>query len=276
MNQKHPFELIHTKMCKNILGVHRKASDIMSKAELGRFPLMSNIVKNCFNYWQHILKADSSTLLSSMYTSLFSNTAKIRDNYFSRFNALMCCLEKEYLPSKPLKNPHKEAKDIQQKMNNLYIDHFFNILHTKAERTNSGGRFEIYRKVKFNYKFENYLHLDNKLRRHITSIRISTHNLPIEALRRHSVERKNRICNCCNNKDIGSEKHVLMYCNNTEITSQRNLLFEKIFTICTQWKSLSTDDKFLYLLLAHDHAINFYFAVFLEKIYRIVNEHKTK
>ena len=33
------WEKLHTKVCKNILGVHRKASNITTLAEIGRYPM---------------------------------------------------------------------------------------------------------------------------------------------------------------------------------------------------------------------------------------------
>ena len=39
-HEKVKFETLHTKMCRNVLGVHKKATEILVKAELGRYPLM--------------------------------------------------------------------------------------------------------------------------------------------------------------------------------------------------------------------------------------------
>ena len=111
------------------------------------------------------------------------------------------------------------------------------------------------------------------MRRLITSLRISTHNLPIEFLRKLNVERSKRICNCCNINALGTEKHVLFECLNNDLTHQRNLLYSKLSQICSQWENLNTEDKFLYLINAHDNTFNFYFAIFLEKAFRIVKMH---
>ncbi len=97
LNPKHPFELVHTKLCKNILGIHKKASDLMAKAELGRFPLMSNIVKHTCNYWQHILKVDSESLLSSTFKVLKDLSDKGQINYITRYKMLLEVLNKQDL-----------------------------------------------------------------------------------------------------------------------------------------------------------------------------------
>ena len=73
-------------------------------------------------------------------------------------------------------------------------------------------------KIKKHYKFEIYLLLDsNNLRRNITNIRISTHNLPIEAKRKYGLKREERICPLCNSNKIGTEIHSLFECTNPEI-----------------------------------------------------------
>lgn len=141
---------------------------------------------------------------------------------------------------------------------------------------NSGGRFEILSKIKFEYRFEKYLLLDNRLRKMITSLRLSTHILPIEDLRKKKVERKNRTCNCCNSGEIGSEFHVLMACQCIELKRERNRLNLKLSQLCSQWPSLSNKDKLQYLLCAHDPQFSFYFAIFLEKIFKFVGSKNSK
>ena len=49
-------------MCKSTLGLKKHASDLMSKSELGRYPLFAIISKNIYTYWQHILQAAGSLL----------------------------------------------------------------------------------------------------------------------------------------------------------------------------------------------------------------------
>ena len=273
LNQKHPFEAVHTKMCKNALGVHKHASDLMAKAEMGRYPLIANIIKYVASYWQHILSMESGELLADTYKSLNKKTSKTHLHYCNRFKMLMSTIKIEHiiprLPETKIKTASNQCKTSIYKM---YEDFFFKTIREKAARTDSGGRFELYGKIKFNYNFENYLSLDNRLRRQITSLRISTHNLPIELLRKHKVDRNLRKCNCCNSGDLGSEIHILLHCSNSEIVHQRNTLFNILLTNNHQWQLLSDTDKFIYLLCAHDKMFNFNFAIFLEKVFKIVSK----
>ena len=113
----------------------------------------------------------------------------------------------------------------------MYKAYFFQTLQEKAQRQDSGGRFEIYYKIKKQYRFEPYLLLDkNNLRRCITDIRISTHNLPIESLRKLKIKRDERFCPCCPSKEIGSEFHALMTCQNKKLIQLRHDLNNKMKT----------------------------------------------
>ena len=272
LNQKHTFETIHTKACKNILGVHKYTSDLMEKAELGRFPLISNIIQNVCSYWQHILNAKPGSLLSELHSSFTKQHGRNRTNYYTRYKILLTIINKDYLVDKLTKNEIiKEPRSAKASFNNMYEEYVFKEIKDKAIRTNSGGRFALYSQVKFTYKFENYLQLDNNLRRAITSLRLSTHNLPIEKLRKKKIERHLRICNCCKDRHVGSEIHVLMHCKNPELIRLRSTLFNKLGEYCSQWEILPVEDKFVYLLCAHDEVFNFYFAIFLDKVFKFVD-----
>ena len=45
------WERFHTRICKNILGVHRRASNLASVAELGRYPITIEIKKRMVRYF---------------------------------------------------------------------------------------------------------------------------------------------------------------------------------------------------------------------------------
>ena len=138
-NIKHKFETLHTKLCKNALGVHKKSSDIMVMAELGRYPLMSNIIKHIYTYWQHILHARDNLLHKTLeYLILSDRLGHV--NYYSRIKALFFMLNQSHLI---YQCDHKQIKTysntIKNAYNKLYNEHFFKTLEEKANRENSGG-----------------------------------------------------------------------------------------------------------------------------------------
>ena len=146
----------------------------------------------------------------------------------------------------------------------------YKALTTRKQTTNY--TLKITHKIKKNYIFEPYLKLYDKYhRRNITSIRISTHNLPIERLRKSNVARNLRKCNLCQTGALGTEEHTLIFCMNPELTRIRNDLYNKIKSISYQFNQHTTDQlKFLYLVNAQDRDMQFYFAIFLDKVYKHV------
>jgi hypothetical protein len=274
LNANLKFEKLHSKMCRNILGVHRKATEILVKAELGRYPLMSNIAKHTYTYWQYILDSKQDQLLYAALIENLEQNNKGKLNYFARINAFFTTLNTpEYIHKQKTEKLAKEkANMVKKEYKTLYENFFFDDLKKKATRPNSGGRYTIYNLVKNNYKFDNYLSTLNKgnLRRNISNIRLSTHNLPIERLRKMNIERKERLCPLCHTNELGCEFHTLMSCPNAQLVMYRQTLNNKLATINPQWNSLACKEQFQYLILASDKTFNFYFSIYLDKIYSLI------
>ena len=258
-------------MCRNILGVHRRATEILVKAELGRYPLLSNIVKNIHTYWQHVLNSSQPSLVNTIIKSAIEKDRNGEVNYYSRIKGLYLFLDSQnliYHDSNKI-NVKRNANKIKSNVQDMYKNHFFATVKEKALRPESGGRFEVYYCVKKQYKFEDYLLLyKNNLRRNITNIRISTHNLPVETLRKAKVKREERTCPLCLSKEICSEFHATMTCTNLNIKNLRQTLDNRINSINSQWEHLPVHQKFIYLTLAIDKQCTFYYAIFLDKLYR--------
>jgi small nuclear ribonucleoprotein (snRNP)-like protein len=61
-----PFEKLHIKFIKEILGIHCKASNDGCRAELNRTPLKSKILFSIFNFMNHIISS-KNTLVYDIY-----------------------------------------------------------------------------------------------------------------------------------------------------------------------------------------------------------------
>ena len=61
------YEKLHTKFCKNILGLNKKANNLGSMSELVRFPV--SLWKNCVTwaYWQRLVQGTANKLLNHAY-----------------------------------------------------------------------------------------------------------------------------------------------------------------------------------------------------------------
>jgi hypothetical protein len=60
LQDSEPFEKLHLKFMKEILGVHCKASNDACRAELGRLLMKSKILFSCVKFLEHILHLDVS------------------------------------------------------------------------------------------------------------------------------------------------------------------------------------------------------------------------
>ena len=61
-----PFEKLHIKFLKEILGVHCKSSNDACRAELSRLPLKSKILFSSIKFYDHIISSDN-TLVQLVY-----------------------------------------------------------------------------------------------------------------------------------------------------------------------------------------------------------------
>ena len=271
---KQSFESLHDKMSRHALGVHRQATAILTKAELGRYPLSFNIIKNINSYAKHINDSKSSSLLYETKLHLLGEESGGHSNFLTRTKCLFDCLglhdpfSAHISPQGPLK--------ITKQFTKIYHDFFFQLIRSKVSDRKSGGRFETYEKIKKNYYFEPYLRIKDQRRRNITNIRISTHNLPIEKLRKYNVPRENRLCLLCNSGELGTEEHTLLSCQNSKLITLRNTLNTKIATYHSQWHNIPPKQQLLYLISATDPITNYYFSIFLGKVFTLVNDQSTK
>ena len=146
-------------------------------------------------------------------------------SFYSRFHRLLSTIGSPgFILKCKISQVKNNSRIFRQVFCKKYKELFFETMEDKANRNGSGGRFELYSKLKRVYRFEKYLNMKNSnLRRCLTNIRISTHSLPIERLRKFNIERSKIICNLCDVHAVGSEEHVLLYCQNREIQSLREI-----------------------------------------------------
>jgi hypothetical protein len=86
-------EKTHQKFCKLYLGVNRKASNNGSRGELGKLPLIIQIIKKILNYVTNLYKLPNSTLVKQAFLSskelylngkesFYSNTVNLLHKHF--------------------------------------------------------------------------------------------------------------------------------------------------------------------------------------------------
>ena len=219
---------MHIQCCKYILGVNRKCSNLAAIAEIGRYPKLIQIVINILKYWIRIRNMDEESLV---YKSFVENIKLLNNGHYcwlktiqDIFNTLDICKK----DNTPILDP--ENIPISQK-------EFIEICKTSLERrfdeqlkfdlfddrdTQKGNKLRTFRQFKCKIRQENYLctiHNVN-LRKNITKLRLSAHNLPIETGRYKrpvKIPPNLRLCEECNMNLVGDEFHIIMKCDKYRI-----------------------------------------------------------
>jgi len=220
-NQTSLSEKLHTHYCKQTLGIHKKAMNAPSLAELGRYPLVIQMLMRTCEFILKI-RMKSNTLANSVLLHTLPHNSLIC-NLFQVLNELD--MLKSFLSVNVLEDINNFSARLQTKLQEYYI----NIYRKNIQETKS--RLDVYKSInhlntKEIYKKEHYLTLIKtpKWRSAITKLRISAHQLPIEAGRFNNTPRHLRLCQLCNSGSVGDEMHALFNCSNPIIIGLRTHL----------------------------------------------------
>lgn len=195
---------LHIRFCKYILGVKAQTPNAAVYGELGRFPLSVICKQRSLKFWLKIMKNPDSPLYN-MYCELNNNVNV--STWASRIHSII---------------DHLGFTDIRIDIdsNSNYLPLFVNRLHDQYIQEwfasiNTMPKLDHYCKFKTSFCFEQYLEKNpnDKLRKHFTSIRLSSHKLEIELGRYNNVDRNYRICKLCSQNVTESEYHFLLCCD---------------------------------------------------------------
>ena len=202
-----PIEKLNVKMCKYLLGVHRKSTNDAVRGELGRFPLLITILNNSFRYFEKMKTRCNNSLakISCMDDDLLS----LNSSWFNCMERLVHCFN--------------QSRSLLSDMKNVYKIAWTNMI------TTCDGKLRTYSQFKKEFSIENYIiQLPLHLRRNFTKFRISAHNLAIETGRYNNTKSSNTSSNdkrlCFHCKTTESEFHFIFDCKLYE--NERQNLFE--------------------------------------------------
>ena len=252
-NTKLGFETLHLQICKQILGINKKSSNISTLGELGRFPLILNVLKSVFSYLVRILHFPHSSLINTALKAhkeilvgplSFLQLPKIANKEVKYHFAIF---ESNILTKTKLTT---ESRKILDKLQTLFKYYFPKLVQ-------NNNKLELYFKVKKQFRFENYINFVANVQHRIaiTKFRTSTHNLPIETGRYKNTPKEERYCIMCKENKIGNEKHVLFECTNKAIQDSRNKLLRKIQSLVPVFETFKNNDKLVYILSCSDRDI---------------------
>ena len=206
-----PYELLHSKFMKKILGVHCKTSNVGCRSELGRLPLSNHILISSAKFLDHLIKDDQSLAHDILLETWRSNSWS--KNIVSYFNKLGFPFMNQLLPFLSIK---PFIKSIIQKTSDQCIqDHLSKAIELE--------KLLWYRKL---YKLQRAPYVDlitSKLDRSmLAKMRLSAHNLEIERGRYLNIERERRLCQVCNANVIENENHFLWDCMKYDKDRKKN------------------------------------------------------
>ena len=233
-----PIERLHMQCLKRILGVNRSTTNELVRAELGRFPILSQVFRNNINYIQSLRQQkDNSTLVKQAF------------NYESmtfRHSPTILSMTKMY---DDFFQANINVNTLYTNRNNMRtaIQRLFTALWQTNVQTYTKAQHYI--QFKTYPKFENYLSLitNRKHRVSYTEYRLSDHRLNIEQGRHKTprTPRELRICPLCK-VCVEDEIHFLINC--TTYTDRNDLFHWITENHAKNFENLNPQQKFVFLV----------------------------
>ena len=239
-------ESVHTKFCKNILGVKKSTCNNFVYYELGRFPLNITRKLQIIKYWIKLKKSENIIIKSCLedrenYDDDWLKNIKLELNHLG----LGYIWEMEQIDAKLI-------KEIEQRFHDVHAQEIFTAIQNVS-------RGENYKYLADNFGTQHYLtkSINELHRKCITRIRLSSHNLNIETGRYRHESRTDRRCTLCDLDDLEDEFHFILKCpfyNDLRVTLikpyylRRTSVFKLIELLSTRnLKELRNLGRFLYL-----------------------------
>ena len=234
-------EKLHLKFCKYLLGVGKKATNLATLSELGRFPLHFDILKAMIRYWYRLENLGSSFPLLH-YAYLESKSL-----YESKIPSWYGCIT---VLSKAISGMNQLPKLSAFKFKTIYkklIFQFYEKCWQHQMDENKDGKLTSYVKFKTNFGIEKYLSLlkSPEHRKNFARLRISAHRLRIEQGRYQGTPRQNRTCIRCSSHEVDDEKHFLFSCKSSIL--KRNVIDKTVNDCCPNFRLLNQDEKLIWI-----------------------------
>lgn len=244
LGDKLPVEKVHLKFCKFLLGVNRRTTNIAVRAELGRRPILLDLIIHSTNYWIYITKLDPERLVYKTYLDLYSANTANWANYVKNIWHLFDL--SSIWSNQGTKYRHKVRRILTKNIIRNY-DAQWNALMNKED-----SKLRTYRLIKTVIGTENYLlgHTCLTSRREFTRLRLSAHQLRVETGRHTSPKTpwENRLCRHCTAQSVETEEHLWLSCS--LYLHEREQLIQTLDSFTT-FSSLTTDQEKLIFLMSY-------------------------
>lgn len=261
-NDSTPYEQLNIKTSKVSLGLPRRASNIGSKAELGRMPLIKSIIVAMLKYHLRLRLMAKGEIVAQALES----QKQLRKNsnetmtFETVVNQLLDQLKVPVIQTQGIQNKERLVRDYGAAVKEKCVNVYKELIHHVLEKINvKESKLNIYVMLKRGYMYEAYLDTHHRHRDQVTKFRLSCHWLPIERGRymKPQIPRQERVCVLCK-EGIGNEMHALMKCNNGQLAQCRQTYGSQITSADPQFGQLSDAFKLIYLLKGDNlHTIKF-------------------
>ena len=256
-NTSNLYEKIHIRLCRTILGVNNKTSNIGIYGELGRYPMYIDIIKQCKRYYEHLESNTENVLLQKVYKTMKTNNNQQSINIFN-FNNILSSL-----------SDLNSERDITLKFRARYREFWKSQVMTPLSKNGIGqNKLRTLSKFKTTFKTEPYLIIQtiHKFQKIIARFRLSAHRLKIETGRYNSKNEyllpEQRICQNCQLNKVEDEIHFLVEC--PKYNSERSQLFLSASMESRHFDNLNNSNKFIWIMSNEGENIFKNLGIYLE------------
>lgn len=234
-----PIEKMHLKYCKYAVGGHSRSTNYAILGELGRYPILIDIISQILKYLRHLQTNESN---NDILQEAFKESKQIAlhggTSWFTTVNSIT-----------------RIVGVVQENMNKMRIKHIKNnlkssFIHKWADSLLRQSKMSTYNTIKQSFCYENYLTIvkNKEHREAMTRMRTSSHKLMIEKGRYLNIPRNNRLCTKCSLGVVEDEEHALLVCPAHELI--RTTIMNKVKDMCPNLSQLDRQNQVIYLLSA--------------------------
>jgi hypothetical protein len=253
---------------RQILGVHKKTTNLGLLAETGKFPICVKVFSYIMKYWMRVSTTSKSMLRQAYLVNCTDHSNGNRSwMKIVNFLKILTHTDENITSSQEIE---KNAKIFKSKIYTKYTDWW------KSQAVVTGeNKLDFYYKYKKLFQFESYLdNIPKNLRRGVTKLRLSCHSFPVETQRysKQNIERKDRLCKVCNLNEVGDEEHYMKKCSNVLIECTRSAFVKDIKEKFPTMADFSSDNIIEYCLVMNDSKFQLPMAIYTKEIMDIFSE----
>ena len=192
-------DVTHRKLLKHMLGVSKSCPNIAIYGETGEIPLSLKGYRLMLNYWNRLTNLPEKSLAKK---ALLENI-DLRTNWILTIEKLVKTFNLI------------ESNSICKQFNNTIKENIPKYYKTHWKRKLADptlSRLQTYKAINSEFTTPKHIGLPLHMRKMISNIRCSDHQLEIEKGRHLNIPREQRTCKMCADGTIEDEEHFLLRC----------------------------------------------------------------